>query len=143
MRKINSIIVHCTGTKPDKNLGVNQIRAFHRDVYKWKDIGYHFLVRLDGIIEEGRPLGEIGAHCKGFNKYSIGVCYVGGLNPFTRLPEDTRTDAQKAALEKLIDNLCSSYHCRVFGHRDFAHKDCPCFDAKEEYRRVYETYLDT
>ncbi|MDE7135911.1 MAG: N-acetylmuramoyl-L-alanine amidase, partial [Muribaculaceae bacterium] len=75
-----------------------------------------------------------GAHCKGHNSNSIGVCYVGGLATDCKTPKDTRTARQKEALLQLINRLRSAYRgVRVRGHRDYARKDCPCFDATAEY----------
>ena len=103
----------------------------------WKDIGYHFVVCLDGRIETGRPIEQAGAHCTGHNAKSIGVCYVGGQNPRTHAPEDTRTDAQKDSLLCLLRFLRLVYPAaKVYGHCDFAKKACPCFDAKKEYETV-------
>lgn len=134
MRKIKEIIVHCTATARGKEFTASDITRWH-----WKrgfrDIGYHYVVRLDGTVEEGRPLKMVGAHCLGHNAWSIGVCYVGGCEEDGKTPADTRTDAQKAALRELIKELCWRYTgAKVYGHRDFAAKACPCFDAAEEYK---------
>lgn len=79
MRTINSIIIHCTATKPLAHINVNDVRRWHRE-RGFSDIGYHYLILVDGTVEAGRPLSAIGAHCKGHNAHSVGVCYVGGLN---------------------------------------------------------------
>lgn len=136
MRKINEIIVHCSATAEGKNFGAKDIDLWHR-AQGWDCIGYHYVVRLDGTVEEGRPVERIGAHCKGHNAYSIGVCYVGGVAADGKTPKDTRTADQKAALISLIRRLKSNYSgAKVYGHRDFAKKACPCFEAREEYERI-------
>ena len=102
-----------------------------------KCIGYHYVVDLDGTVEPGRPESEIGAHCLGHNQYSIGVCYVGGLAADGRTPEDTRTAAQKEALLALLKKLRAKYtKASIHGHRDFAAKACPSFDATTEYKNI-------
>jgi N-acetylmuramoyl-L-alanine amidase len=92
------------------------------------------VIYLDGSIHQGRAEDEIGAHCLGKNATSIGICYIGGLNAYGK-PKDTRTDKQKAALLTLLKKLKQKYpKAKVYGHRDFAKRDCPCFDVKEEYK---------
>ena len=77
----------------------------------------------------------VGAHCLNHNKYSIGICYEGGLDADGK-PKDTRTDAQKTVLRQLIVCLKKTYPLAVIvGHRDLnPHKACPCFNAASEYR---------
>lgn len=136
MRKINEIIVHCSATAEGKDFGAADIDRWHK-AKGWDCIGYHYVVKLDGTVQEGRPLERMGAHCKGHNANSIGVCYIGGLTEDGKTPKDTRTAAQKAALISLIRRLKSNYPgAKVYGHRDFARKACPCFEAKEEYERI-------
>ena len=84
----------------------------------------------------GRPENEVGAHCQGRNSDSIGVCYVGGLDKSGK-PKDTRTPLQKQALARLLKQLRAKYpNAVICGHRDFANKACPCFDAKNEYQNI-------
>lgn len=136
MRKINEIIVHCSATAEGKDFGAADIDRWHK-AQGWDCIGYHYVVKLDGTIQEGRPLERMGAHCKGHNGNSIGVCYIGGLTSDGKEPKDTRTAAQKAALISLIRRLKSNYPgAKVYGHRDFARKACPCFEAKSEYEGI-------
>lgn len=135
-RKITEIIVHCSATREGVNQTVAQIRKYHVEQRGWSDIGYHYVVYLDGTIHEGRPLGKAGAHCTGHNQNSIGVVYVGGLDANGKA-KDTRTDAQKAGLLKLIKRLKAEYpQATVHGHYEFARKACPCFNAFKEYRDV-------
>lgn len=136
MRKINEIIVHCAATPEGKNFKAADIDRWHRE-RKMKCIGYHYVVDLDGTVEPGRPESEIGAHCLGHNKNSIGVCYVGGLAADGKTPKDTRTAAQKEALLALLKKLRAKYpNASIHGHRDFAAKACPSFDATTEYKNI-------
>lgn len=132
MRRIDRIIVHCSATESGHDVGVREIDRWHR-ARGWRCIGYHYVVRLDGTVEQGRQEAQTGAHCAGYNAHSIGVCYVGGLSG--GLPTDTRTAAQKTAMKKLISELLGRYPgATVHGHMEFAAKVCPCFDAAAEYR---------
>ena len=147
-RVINEIIVHCTATPEGVDKTVAQIRANHvAPVSKggrgWSDIGYHYVVYRDGCVHEGRNVNISGAHCTGHNSHSIGVVYVGGLEnkpgvAYSKLkPKDTRTQAQKDALVKLLKDLRKLYPtARIRGHRDFANKACPSFDATKEYSQI-------
>ena len=135
MRKINEIIVHCTATKEGQHFTVDDVRRWHLE-RKFVDIGYHYLVLLDGTIQEGRPIETIGAHCVGHNAHSIRVCYVGGLDKNGKA-DDTRTPEQKASLLHLLTELKQHYPAvTIHGHRDFAPKACPCFDATQEYKNL-------
>ena len=136
MRKIDKIIVHCTATPEGKDYHVSDVDKWHKQ-RGWKGIGYHYLIALDGTIEKGRPENEIGAHCTNHNRTSIGICYVGGLDKDGKTPKDTRTEAQKKALLELIVALLIKYpRARIYGHRDFANKACPSFDARKEYYNI-------
>ena len=133
MRKIEKIIVHCTATPTGRETSVEEIRSWHLH-QGFTDIGYHYVVMLDGRIMPGRDERVAGAHCKGQNARSIGVCYVGGLDK-NGDPADTRTPAQKIALINLVSRLKRRFPgATVHGHREFAAKACPCFDAGAEYR---------
>lgn len=131
MRKIDKIILHCSATPEGREVTVSQIRDWHR-ARGFRTIGYHYVVYLDGSIHRGRPEEDIGAHTYGQNLHSIGICYVGGLEAKTMRPKDTRTVAQREALQRLIDELLIRYPgATVHGHREFAAKACPCFDVAE------------
>lgn len=136
-RTINEIIVHCSATAEGKSFTVEDIRRWHK-AQGWSDIGYHYVIYLDGSIHEGRDVNIIGAHCKGHNVRSIGVCYIGGVSALDRItPKDTRTDAQKASMKSLLTELKRLYpKAKIRGHRDFAAKACPSFDATKEYRAL-------
>lgn len=132
-RAINEIIVHCTASYEGNAMTVEQIRRMHIRERGWSDIGYHYVVSLDGSIHNGRDVNISGAHCSGHNLHSIGVVYVGGLAKNGK-PKDTRTPAQKAGLLKLLKELKRLYpKATIHGHREYARKDCPCFDARKEY----------
>ena len=135
MRKITRIIVHCTATKAGREVSVKEIDSWHR-ARGFRSIGYHYVVNLEGAVFPGRPEAEIGAHCLGQNSVSIGVVYVGGLDE-SGSPADTRTDAQKLSLRRLIEDLKSRYPgATVHSHYEFAPKACPCFDAGAEYGTI-------
>ena len=135
MRKIDEIIIHCTATVEGKDYHVKDVDKWHK-ARGWKGIGYHYLITLDGTIEIGRPEDEIGAHCTGHNKHSIGVCYVGGLDKNEK-PKDTRTEAQKEALWEILRRLLIKYpDATIHGHCEFASKACPSFNAKKEYEII-------
>lgn len=135
MRLIKEIIVHCTATPEGKDYGAKDIDRWHR-AQGWDGIGYHYVVRLDGTVEKGRADSARGAHCVNHNAQSIGVVYVGGISGKDgTMPKDTRTPAQKQSLRILLSVLRAVYpEARIYGHRDFAAKACPCFDAKTEYK---------
>jgi|TARA_R110002153_G_scaffold68526_1_gene181847 N-acetylmuramoyl-L-alanine amidase len=136
MRKINKIIVHCSGTPEFRDFNVEDIRAWHVDGNGWSDIGYHYVIKLDGEIQPGRLEKKIGAHCYRNNRSSIGLCYIGGMNKNMTEWKDTRTNKQKQSLLNLINELKEKYPgAIVYGHKDFTNKKlCPSFDAKEEYK---------
>lgn len=155
-RRIDMIVVHCTATREGQAQTVEQIRAEHKR-QGWSDIGYHYVVTLDGKVHAGRDVDIAGAHASGYNANSIGVVYVGGLenNPkktYAQLKaKDTRNDAQKASLLSLLMDLRKLYpDAEIVGHRDLSPdkngngtiepnewiKQCPSFDAKMAYRNV-------
>ena len=137
MRDINKIILHCSATQEGKDFDVNDIREWHKQ-RNFIDVGYHYVIKLDGTIEDGRDIRSIGAHCKGYNANSIGIVYVGGLDSEGK-GKDTRTKEQKESLFNLIDDLLIAYDLDiddVYCHYQFAKKLCPCFkieEFKEEY----------
>ena len=143
-RRIDEIIVHCTATPEGQAKTVDDIRREHK-AQGWSDIGYHYLVTLDGVVHEGRDVDVSGAHAEGHNSHSIGVCYVGGVEndprkPYRELqPKDTRTAKQRTALLSLLKDLRRLYpSAKIIGHRnvDRKGKACPSFDAKNEYRTI-------
>ena len=135
MRDIDKIIVHCSATPEGRDISAATIDKWHKE-RGWSGIGYHFVVKLDGTIEYGRMVDKVGAHCKGHNKSSIGICYIGGVDSDMNA-KDTRTNEQVATLLELIRILKKMHPgVEVFGHRDFSTKECPSFDAKKEYKNA-------
>lgn len=131
-KPVSEIIVHCTATPAGRDLSLDDITRYHR-LRGFETVGYHYLVLLDGTVCPGRDSLMVGAHCLGHNDRSIGVAYVGGLDRDGN-PADTRTPAQREALLALLRDLRRRYRgALIYGHRDFAAKACPCFDARAEY----------
>lgn len=136
MRKINKVIIHCSATPEGRDTTIQDIDEWHK-ARGFKKIGYHYVIYIDGSIHKGRDENEIGAHCTGQNSNSIGICYIGGMTKDNKTPKDTRTYAQKQSLLKLLKTLKLKYpEATVHGHREFAAKACPCFDAKHEYANI-------
>jgi len=140
MRRIDKIILHCSATQEGKNIKTETIRKWHLK-RGWRDIGYHFVVLLDGTVEEGRPIEMTGAHTKGHNYKSIGICYIGGVEKEKKdgewVAKDTRTEAQKESLHDLLLQLKKDFPKAVIhGHNEFSSKACPCFNAYEEYQEI-------
>ena len=132
MRTIDKIIIHCSATLPGQRVDVETITRWHKQ-RGFKTIGYHFFIDRSGTIHAGRPLEQQGAHCKGQNARSIGICYEGGLNKEGK-PYDTRTILQRIAMKELVAQLQERFtEATVHGHRDFANKACPCFDVEAEF----------
>lgn len=140
MRKINKIIVHCSATPEGRDVSLDTIKGWHVNERGWSDIGYHFVITLDGTVHSGRPINKSGAHTLNYNSNSIGVCYVGGMNKEMKLAKDTRTEDQKDALVNLLCTLKDTYGGIIHGHRDFANKACPSFDATKEYENISNRY---
>ena len=147
MREIRKIVVHCSATREGLYYSRNDIDDWHRK-RGMNGCGYHYIVLLDGTIQCGRMECQVGAHVIGHNVDSIGICYIGGLDRQGN-PKDTRTEAQKKALRQLISKVAARYpKAKVYGHRDLSPdknndgvitkdewlKECPCFDAVEEYK---------
>jgi len=133
MRPLREIIIHCSATPEGVNFKARDIRVWHRE-RGFADIGYHYIVLLDGTVEEGRVLEKIGAHCRGRNAGTIGICYIGGVQKDGKTPKDTRTPAQRASLLKLCRDLVKQYPSikRISGHNQYANKACPSFDVRKD-----------
>ncbi|MDP8079532.1 N-acetylmuramoyl-L-alanine amidase [Phocoenobacter skyensis] len=149
---IQKIVIHCSATQNGVPLAKKRVTAaqriddwhkkkgFHRQNNAIKNfnshlsaIGYHFVIDTDGALETGRQVGEVGAHVKGHNKNSIGICLVGGIS-ITGKNFGRYTKAQWHALSELLQHLQVQYpKANILGHRDFdgVHKDCPCFDVSQ------------
>ena len=140
MRAINKIILHCSATPGGRHTTVEDIRLWHKQ-RGFRDIGYHYVIYLDGTIHNGRPIKQIGAHTKGHNTGSIGVCYVGGIAKNNFKPKDTRTPEQIEALDCLLNELMGTYSgATLHGHNEFAPKSCPSFDVQKEYKHLIDCY---
>jgi len=146
MRAVNKIVIHCSATREGVNVSAATIDTWHRK-RGFDQIGYHYVIGLDGTITAGRSVNIMGAHVGGGgNRASIGIAYIGGVDANLKA-KDTRTEAQKVALIKIIKILKNIYpEASIHGHRDYskdkdgdgveAHeymKMCPCFDAEVEY----------
>lgn len=138
MRRIDKIIVHCSAG--NINNSAADIVSFHTRPVKnggrgWTTPGYHYFVEKTGKVVNIVPEERISNGVAGFNAHAINVCYAGGVDQRTfSIPEDTRTPQQKEALVDLLKTLRVKYpNARIYGHRDFAPKACPSFDAKKEY----------
>ena len=135
-RVINEIIVHCSATPEGKDYALDTIRQWHRQ-RGFSDIGYHYVIHPDGTVEEGRDVNIAGAHCSGHNSKSIGICYIGGMTADNKKAKDTRTEEQRKSLKALLMAMRKLYpNAKIHGHRDFAAKACPSFDATEEYKNI-------
>ena len=154
MKTIDAIVIHCTATRAGQDVRASDIDKWHKE-RGFAMIGYNYVVDLDGTVEVGRPLNRDGAHCNtagtsglAYNKHSIGIVYVGGLD-WAGMPADTRTPAQKKALAELVYRLIDAHPgiVEVIGHRDASPdvnldgkitpnewiKQCPCFSVRDEF----------
>lgn len=131
-RPIDQLIIHCAATPPGMDIGVEEIRKWHVDGNGWKDIGYHNVIRLNGALENGRPLDQVGAHCAGQNTGSIGVCMVGGVDAKGK-PSANFTEAQWAALRRYVMVFKAEYpEATIHGHNEYDKgKACPSFDVQK------------
>ncbi len=134
MRDIDKIIIHCSATREgDDSVNVKVIDRWHK-ARGWRGCGYHYVVLIDGTIEMGRMIDEIGAHVKNMNKSSIGVCYIGGVEKDGKTPKDTRTENQKESLLLLLKTLKKMFpSATIHGHNEFSPKACPSFNVQEQY----------
>ena len=132
---VRYLILHCSATRCDKDYTAEQLLRDHK-TRGFRTVGYHFYIRRDGTITQHRKLLEVGAHCRPWNRCSIGICYEGGLDG-KGLPADTRTPAQKTALTQLLQELGRHFPAALtVGHRDLnPQKACPSFDAAKEYKK--------
>lgn len=133
IRAVEYLVVHCSATRENQDISAEDIRGWHLK-RGWLDIGYHFIIRRDGTIEKGRPITRPGAHARGFNHLSLGICMVGGVESDGKTPESNFTHAQWECLEDLITSLLEEFpDAKVLGHRDLpnVNKACPSFDTIE------------
>lgn len=131
MRKIEKLFVHCSATKPTMDIGAKEIREWHVQGNGWKDIGYHFVIRRNGVVEDGRPIEQVGAHVAGHNANSVGVCLVGGIDE-KGSAEANFTPGQWKALIRVLRVLKAEYpKATIHGHNEFAAKACPSFNVQK------------
>ena len=137
MRPINAIFLHCSYTPVSMDIGVHEIRQWHTDPKPegnaWSDVGYHYIIRRSGVVEPGRDIKRAGAHARGHNSDTIGVCLVGGMSD-QKKPEFNYTARQLQSLRRLMHTLCSQYHLtesNIRGHNEVSSKECPCFNVQE------------
>ncbi len=131
MRRIDLIVIHCSATRSNQHFPVTALIRCHAERFGFT--GYHYYITRNGRIYQTRHEQLIGAHAKGYNQHSLGVCYEGGLDPQGH-PADTRTPQQKSALVQLLCRLKKAHpDAAIVGHRDLpgVHKDCPCFDCSD------------
>ncbi len=132
MREITRIIMHCSATEAGRDFDAEDIRTWHK-ARGWSDIGYHYVIKLDGTIEAGRPVDRVGAHTKGHNEDSVGVCYIGGLKDGK--PFDTMSEIQEIAFIELVFSLRNVFGWMpIHGHNEFAAKACPSFNVQVKYK---------
>ena len=133
MRKIDLIVIHCSATRCDRDYPVEQLRADHR-MRGFREVGYHYYIRRNGTLHSCRPLEEMGAHARGWNAQSVGICYEGGLDTNGH-PADTRTEEQRVVMQEVVTSLLKRFpESRVVGHRDLpgcGGKECPCFEVQD------------
>jgi N-acetyl-anhydromuramyl-L-alanine amidase AmpD len=138
--EVKFIVIHCSATRVDRDYTVEQLERDHK-ARGFNGIGYHYYIRKDGTVTQHRKLTEVGAHCKPWNRCSLGICYEGGLNAKGHYA-DTRTPAQETAMHDLLISLLRLYpDACICGHRDMlytAPKACPCFDVHREYRDLID-----
>lgn len=133
MRKLTRIILHCTATPEGRHVDVATIRDWHRK-RGWSDVGYHFVIYLDGSVHNGRPVEKAGAHVSGHNADTIGVVYVGGTDAAGKA-KDTMNDAQETAFVNLVASLRDKYGAlTLHGHNEYAAKACPSFNVKQKFQ---------
>ena len=133
MRSIDLIVIHCSATRENRRYTLMQLIRDHRDRFGFT--GYHYYITRDGTVTQTRHEQLVGAHARGYNQHSLGICYEGGLDANDQ-PKDTRTWRQKRALLQLLKRLKKEHpQAQILGHRDLpdVKKACPCFDAKSEY----------
>ena len=137
MRDLKRIILHCSATPEGREVSVETIREWHTDPSPrgrgWSDIGYHYVIHLDGKIELGRPIEVQGAHVSGENEDSIGICYIGGVDAANE-PKDTMTVLQEIAFVEIVKSLRLIFgKLSIHGHNEFSTKACPSFSVEEKF----------
>lgn len=140
MRKIDYLVVHCTATP--QSTTIESILQYWEKVLGWKNPGYHIVIEANGKINRITPLEKIANGVKNHNSNSIHIAYIGGVDRNNK-PIDNRTYSQKQSLIYILRDLLQKFpEAKILGHRDFSnvHKDCPCFDAKKEYKNILDLF---
>lgn len=149
--RTTGIAIHCTATREGQDFDATDIDGWHRKL-GWTGIGYHYVIHIDGTLEEGRPAWAAGSHIAGHNAETISIVYVGGLDANGK-PKDTRTPEQKDTMFLLVRSLVAKHRkelTKIGGHRDWSPdrdgdgiierhewlKDCPCFDVASWLKSV-------
>ena len=137
MRDLKRIILHCSATPEGREVSVETIREWHTDPPPrgrgWSDIGYHYVIHLNGEIEIGRPIEVQGAHVSGENEDSIGICYIGGVDALNK-PKDTMTVLQEISFLDIVKSLRLIFgELSIHGHNEFSTKACPSFSVEEKF----------
>ena len=138
MRKIKYLVMHCTATH--QNTSVENIRNYWKKVLKWSNPGYHYIIDKYGKITELQDVSKIANGVKNFNSNSIHIAYIGGIDEQGK-SFDNRTPSQKYSQLYLLRQLKRKFpEAKILGHRDFPNvkKDCPCFDAIEEFSNIFD-----
>ena len=137
--KTDYIAVHCSATSEKQDIGAADIDKWHR-AKGWQCIGYHYVIRRNGKIEEGRDKDAVGAHASDWNDSSVGICMVGGVDADNiNKAENNFTAEQFESLHELLLELQLYYpNAKIQGHRDFPKvaKACPSFDVAEWLKEV-------
>lgn len=138
IQEVKYIVIHCAATTEDQDIDIEEVRSWHLQK-GWLDVGYHKFIKRDGTIEDGRPLTRPGAHARGFNHVSWGICLAGGVESDGKTPEANYTHAQWESLLRLVKDMkAEAPSAEVVGHTDLpnVNKACPSFDAPEWWRQM-------
>lgn len=130
MRTIKYIVLHCTATP--QNTTIESIKNYWKNVLKWKNPGYHYMIKANGEVVNTLPIDQIANGVAGYNTPSIHISYIGGVDAKGQ-PLDNRTQAQKESQIQLLKALKQKFpNAIIKGHRDFpgVKKACPSFDVK-------------
>ena len=136
MRNINYIAIHCTATQPESSIA--SIQNYWKNNLGWKNPGYHYIIDRFGNVVNLLPIELVSNGVQGYNSQTINISYVGGINKSGK-PKDTRTEAQKQSILKILNELRVKFpKAKIQGHRDFPNvkKACLSFDAKKEYSLI-------
>jgi N-acetylmuramoyl-L-alanine amidase len=130
-RPVNRLFIHCSATSSNMDIGATEIDKWHKQ-RGWSGIGYHWVIKRDGTIEDGRDVNKVGAHVKGYNTGSLGLCMVGGVNEDGN-PSDNFTDKQWHSLELMVRGVKAMIpHIAIHGHNEYdSGKACPSFSVPE------------